>query len=394
MNKKILLVSNAYFPSIGGIENSLRHLAQEAINNNDEVKIIVSDIGVDIKSNNRFQETIDGIEVVRYPLKVFQSFFLRWMNLILSNYRCYKILRDEYKKCPDAIVIARFHFTAVLSYWAGFKGIRYLVPSVVANQLAVETEGNLIQSLKNKAKICFHNIVQKHALVKCKNFVFSRTMMKQCIDLAHNNIEHYKITKPGVDFNRFYPLPHEDKNKVRERLGLPIDVPIVLFVGRFVKAKGVELLIDALIRTNSQYHLVLVGEGVEVNNYQKQIELNNITANVTIASVTKQVEDYYQAADVFAMSSNYEPLGQTILEAFASGLPVIAFKRSDVVDTATQELDMDKYITYAENYNCDDLALAIDNIFLKLHLLSREECSNQAKSKFSWFQLYSVLIKE
>ncbi|HFG2092499.1 hypothetical protein IG534_17315, partial [Vibrio cholerae] len=65
--KKILLVSNAYWPSIGGIENSLRHLSEEAKKNGDYPEIIVSDIGaLDMPT----YEVHQSVPINRYRMKV------------------------------------------------------------------------------------------------------------------------------------------------------------------------------------------------------------------------------------------------------------------------------------------------------------------------------------
>jgi hypothetical protein len=62
MSKNILLLSNAYFPSIGGIENSLRHLAQEARIAGDKIEIIVSDIGLNEQQSGNCRRSVS------YPL--------------------------------------------------------------------------------------------------------------------------------------------------------------------------------------------------------------------------------------------------------------------------------------------------------------------------------------
>ena len=262
MKKDILLLSNAYYPSIGGIENSLRHLAEEAKNNNDNVKIIVSDISVPRDYPKKAIEEIDGVIVQRYQIAPLKNVFGKFLNLILSNYTLFKLLKSEFEKNSDTVVIARFHFAALLATKVGFKNVRYVVPSIVRNQLKAESTNTVVSKLVLKAKVFLHDIIQRKALRVCKNFVFSQSMLSQCKALANNTDSDYQITKPGVDERRFFPLCIADKQPQIDLLDLDSSKPIILFIGRFVKAKGADLLIQALAKV-PDCQLLMVGEGEE-----------------------------------------------------------------------------------------------------------------------------------
>ncbi|EKO3767287.1 glycosyltransferase family 4 protein [Vibrio metschnikovii] len=392
MNKNILLLSNAYYPSIGGVENSLRHLAEEAIKSGDIPKIIVSDIAIAQGATNQFFDTIDGVEVKRYPL-VPKSNWMRIFNIFLSSYEHYKLLKQERLKLGDGdtVVIARFHYSACLAHLAGFKSVKYVVPSVYKNQLKVEPNSSLSQHIKRKIRLFIHNFAQRKALKYSENYVFSETMKKQCIELSGDKNKPYIIAKPGVDAKRFHPVEPVEKKRLRQELGLPEDKPIVLFVGRFVAAKGVSVLIDAFAQIKLDAVLVLVGEGTEHQTYVDKIKSLNLQSKVKLFPPTRVVEKFYQSADLFAMTSNYEPLGQTILEAVASGLEVVAFRPSNIVDTAIEELNINDLVSYAEEYNPSSLSVTLD-VSLK-----RIENNNDRKNttpRFPWESLYRELIED
>jgi glycosyltransferase involved in cell wall biosynthesis len=390
MKKDILLLSNAYYPSIGGIENSLRHLAEEAKNNNDNVKIIVSDISVPKDYPKKAIEEIDGVIVQRYQIAPLKNVFGKFLNLILSNYMLFKLLENEFEKNSDTVVIARFHFAALLATKVGFKNVRYVVPSIVRNQLKAESANTVVSKLVLKAKVFLHDIIQRKALRVCKNFVFSQSMLSQCKALANNTDSDYQITKPGVDERRFFPLCIADKQPQIELLDLDSSKPIILFIGRFVKAKGADLLIQALAKV-PDCQLLMVGEGDENQKYLELVANLGLGDRVKIFPPTKEVEKFYKLADIFAMTSNYEPLGQTILEALSSGLPLIAFKKSSEVDTATQELDIDEFVSYAENYTVNELIIAMEAAVNKLQTINPQIIHQVAIEKFSWLNLYKTL---
>lgn len=397
MPKRVLLISNAYWPSIGGIENSLRHLAQEAVADGYSVEIIVSDIGVPEDESDRYQTMVDGISVERYPVAPLKGLIFKPFNLLLSNWKLYQKLLQKRRHDPSSKVIARFHFGALIALWAGFTNVRYLVPSVIAQQSAGEVNRteSMLKRLRNQVFISLHSSIQKAALRKCQNWVFSETMRRQCMHLAGNDSGQYQLTKPGVDAARFHPLSQADRLQLRAQLNLPADKPIILFVGRFVRAKGVDLLIDAMSEVHIDCHLVLVGHGAQQVDYESRISSLGLASRVSFVAPTRQVERYYQAADVFVMSSRYEPLGQTILEALASGLPLVAFKRGAEVDTATQELGMDFAVRYAEQATANGLASAIsESIAQPADEQTRVNISEKALQKFNWNTLFRELIAQ
>jgi glycosyltransferase involved in cell wall biosynthesis len=391
--ERLILTSNAYFPSIGGIENSLRHLAQEALALGYEPIMVVGDIGVKPPLKKVQEECVDGIKVIRYPLGPFTSPFLRCFNLFFSCFLCWRIYRRLHADDANSIVIARFHFNALLAAWAGFRRVKYLVPSVVKFQSGIEMkEQKRYVRWLGGLKITMHNYVQRFALKRCENFVFSETMRNQCVTLANNTSEDYCLVKPGVDGERFFPVGEDQKKALRGTLGLEANARILLFVGRFVKAKGVDLVLKALHSINDEsLQLILVGDGSEREYYMALIEQLELKDRVLILPPTSNVEMYYQLADAFVMSSCYEPLGQTLLEAFASGLPVVAFRRSDMVDTATEELMMDEYVGYVDGYSYFELSVEFART-KPMDFIVRSNIHVAATNLFCWTKLLKNLL--
>lgn len=383
MNEKIIITSNAYWPSIGGIENSLRHLVLESIAMNDDVDVIVSDIGT---SEFNKIENVDGVSVFRYQLRPSKNSLV---NFIKSNFEAYFLFKSKFKEKPKTIIIARFHLSVIYAYLAGYRDIKYLVPSIVRNQCKQEMNNTSFKrKIKNRLWVLLHDFLQKKALKISEVFVFSETMKKQCNALI--DCGNIKITKPGVDTNRFYPDEILFKS-TREKYNISNNEKVVLFVGRFVQAKQVELLIKSFSLLGKG-KLILVGDGEEKDNLVSLISKLEINDRVLIIPPCRNVEDIYRIADVFVMSSSYEPLGQTIIEAFSSGLPIVAFKSSVNVDTATDELGMDDFIYYSKEFSVEGLFEALSkslNVSLDKNIIH-----NKVKEKFDWNKLYLTLLSK
>jgi glycosyltransferase involved in cell wall biosynthesis len=127
----------------------------------------------------------------------------------------------------------------------------------------------------------------------------------------------------GVDPEGFRP----EGPSLRAALRLA-DKQVVLAVARLVPIKNLELLIDAVEivrRTVPRVHLVIVGDGPLRHQLRQRAAMLDLADVVTFAGHVAQHETplFYRAADVFALSSDFDNSPNVILEAMASGLPIV-----------------------------------------------------------------------
>jgi UDP-glucose:(heptosyl)LPS alpha-1,3-glucosyltransferase len=126
----------------------------------------------------------------------------------------------------------------------------------------------------------------------------------------------------GVDLDRFHPKRrlHEGR-KLRTQLNIPADAPVVLFVGRGFRRKGLDRLL-ALWQRNKMpgVCLLVVGHDAKLSHYRKRWSCKN---EVIFAGPQEKIEDYYAAADLLVLPAIQEAFGNVTLEALASGLPVV-----------------------------------------------------------------------
>lgn len=104
---------------------------------------------------------------------------------------------------------------------------------------------------------------------------------------------------------------------------------VFLAVGRLEPVKGFDRLIEAFalarIRYGLDWTLRIVGKGSEEDYLHHYIKLKNLTACVEICDATPNIIEHYQRAGILVMSSHYEGFGLVLLEAMATGCPVMAF---------------------------------------------------------------------
>lgn len=102
----------------------------------------------------------------------------------------------------------------------------------------------------------------------------------------------------------------------------------VLAVGRLHPHKGFDILLRAFAQIAGYYpdwDLVILGEGDEREALQNQAEESGLGSRVTMPGRVGNLGDWYADADLYVLSSRVEGLSNTLIEAMASGLPVIAF---------------------------------------------------------------------
>ncbi len=139
-------------------------------------------------------------------------------------------------------------------------------------------------------------------------------------EITAHGIERVQVWRRGVDLESFHPR-HRDK-AMRERLtsGHP-DQTIALYVGRIAKEKGLARLLS-LFQKNPDVNLALVGDGPAVEYFQDRFQK---TPTTFVGKLLGQdLAAAYASADFFVFPSTTETLGLVLLEAMASGLPIVA----------------------------------------------------------------------
>jgi glycosyltransferase involved in cell wall biosynthesis len=134
-----------------------------------------------------------------------------------------------------------------------------------------------------------------------------------------------------VDTKRFRPVDRRQKQQLRRQLGLQEGHRVAIYTGRLVTYKGLPLLLRCwldLRRRHQDVTLLLVGSGGEdIDNCEQELRefvlANGLTDSVRFTGNVTNVEEYLQAADVFAFPCENEAFGLSLVEAMACGLPVV-----------------------------------------------------------------------
>jgi glycosyltransferase involved in cell wall biosynthesis len=125
----------------------------------------------------------------------------------------------------------------------------------------------------------------------------------------------------GVDLERFKP---GDRALARAQLGLPAQGFVIGVAARLQKVKGVDVLIDALALMRTPAVLAIMGDGPERAALERQAHAAGLTERVVFLGLRGDVETVIPALDAFVLPSRAEGLPLALVEAQASGAPVVA----------------------------------------------------------------------
>src|SRR6185369_7395609 len=135
-----------------------------------------------------------------------------------------------------------------------------------------------------------------------------------------------QVLPSGIDLENYQNV---EKGFIRKKIAIATQTKILLYVGRLGKEKSVDFLIKSFTlihERNPHAVLVLVGEGPEKQNLKKLVRQLHLKENVYFFGSVKHkdIAKVYTDADVFTFASRTETQGLVLLEALASGVPVVA----------------------------------------------------------------------
>ena len=158
----------------------------------------------------------------------------------------------------------------------------------------------------------------------------SNAMRRDVCDLYDVDPERVRTIYNGIDLNQYRPRPNE---AVLREHGVDPDKPIVLFVGRITRQKGILHLVEAIHHFDSDIQVVLcagapdteeIGNEMETRVERARAESDNRIVWLAEMLPREDVITMYSHAAVFVCPSVYEPFGIINLEAMACETPVVA----------------------------------------------------------------------
>lgn len=135
----------------------------------------------------------------------------------------------------------------------------------------------------------------------------------------------------GLEEGRVVTIPNATRGDVAEQAAKPLDLerpegPLVVACGRLVEQKGFDVLVEAThrLREHLPASLWIIGEGPDRADLERQIAAAGLEGRVSLLGYRDNPWNAMAAADVFALSSNWEGYGLVLDEAMACRIPIVS----------------------------------------------------------------------
>jgi glycosyltransferase involved in cell wall biosynthesis len=172
------------------------------------------------------------------------------------------------------------------------------------------------------------------------HLVVAEAQRRYLVDVEKVPEQTVHLVYNGIDAARYRPAAPGERAESRRSLGIPESARVLMAVGSLKPLKGFDLLIRAAapwLGSHDDARLVLVGDGVDRGMLQELAAQQGAGDRVAFAGLRDDVDVVLRAADALALSSRTEALPTVVLEAMATGLPVIATRVGGVPEIVEAE---------------------------------------------------------
>lgn len=140
----------------------------------------------------------------------------------------------------------------------------------------------------------------------------------------------------GVDIQNFSPELKCHRESIRRQFSIPQEATLFLFVGSGFERKGVNQALVAMAQLPSTSCLMVAGKDKRLEKFMRQAKALGIADRVYFLGAQQDIRPFYGAADALVLPTLYDPFPNVVLEAMASGLPVITSTQCGAAELIAQ----------------------------------------------------------
>lgn len=340
---KILFISDVYFPRVNGVSTSIRTFVGQLQELGHEVHLIAPDYGI---------ATEDEAWIKRIPSrKIYFDPEDRLMKYGLAIDKLIELRREKYE-------LVHIH-TPFIAHYLGQK-LAHLLDVPCVETYHTFFEDYLHHYLPWIPRGMARGIARFISRRQCNGVDAIVAPSKPMLDVLRQYGVKAKaeVIPTGLQAQSFAPA---DGNAFRQKHGIALDRPMMLYVGRVAFEKDIDFLLRMAVELREmqpEVLLVVAGEGPAEESLHKLSKELNLQENIKFIGYmdrNTELNACYKAADVFVFSSKSETQGLVLIEAMAQGTPVVAIAelgtKSILIEGEGALIAPEDEVTFAERVN-------------------------------------------
>lgn len=367
--KKILMLNYEFPPLGGGAGNATYYLLKEFSKyNNLEIDLVTS-------STNKYCEEQFADNIKIYYLDIGKGAHLHHQ----SNKDLLKYSWQGYWFCKKLIRQQKYNLIhAFFGVPCGYIAMKLGLPYIISLR-GSDVPGH--NPKFSKIYLLLSPLI-KNVWEKAKKVIANSNDLKNTA-LKTNSNQKIEVILNGVDCGKFKPAANlKKKNRFK-----------ILYVGRLHSAKGIEYLIEAFRKfkkIENNIELIIVGDGPLYRKIKEKENLTEFSGSLKILGRKGQQDliKIYQESDIFVLPSSNEGMSNTILEAMACGLPIIATDTGD-----NRKLIKDNGIIIKTN-DSESILNALEELYSNQGYLDKMRIiSKKRAEKMNWQRVAGEYLK-
>lgn len=324
-------------------------VAQEAIRRGYQLTLLASEVAPELLENS-------AVNWISIPVEGYPSEFIR--NFIFA-----KKSADWLGKNRGNLDLIKVNGAITMSA-ADVNAVHFVHSSWWRSPVHISRSRKDFYGLYQWLFTAANSYWEKQAFSQAKSIIaVSEKVAKELVSIGVPR-QKIRVIVNGVDLQEFTPGVTS-----RSLLGLPENVNLALFAGDIrISRKNLDTVLHALVKV-PELHLAVVG-GTQDSPYPAMAKALNISERVHFLGYRHDMPQIQRASDLFVFPSRYEPFGLVVIEAMASGLPVITATTTGAADL----LNPDSGIVLED---CDD----VEALARALQLLDSDRSLRQQMGK-------------
>jgi glycosyltransferase involved in cell wall biosynthesis len=199
------------------------------------------------------------------------------------------------------------------------------IPVIVTVHLTASEYFSEGSSLKTKIRrLIYSRIDQALNFFITDRLIFvSRISHNKSVDRHQAPSNRSLVIRNGIDLTRFDL--NLSKEEIRIKMGLPIKEILICFLGRLDYQKGLDILLEAvnILHAKHDFKLLVIGDGPQRDELSDFVNSHQCGKTVDFLGFRNDIPELLRMSDIFVLSSRFEGMPISILEAMAAGLPCV-----------------------------------------------------------------------